>query len=73
MKVHKKVYQIPSGMAWVQRPSGLIKMEGSPLVYTNSQIRSDFCFPSKKDRKISIFPSNFVQSDPILAVRVNRG
>jgi hypothetical protein len=39
----------------------------------NSQNQSDFCCPSKKDRKISIFPSNFVQSDPILAVHVNRG
>jgi len=44
-----------------------------PLIYTNSQNRSNFCCPSKKDRKISIFPSDFVQSDPILAVRLNRG
>ncbi len=44
-----------------------------PLVYTNSQNRSDFCCPTKKDRKIFIFPSDFVQSDPIFAVRVNRG
>ncbi len=42
-------------------------------VYMNSQNRSNFCFLSKKDRKISIFPSDFVQSDLILAVRVNRG
>jgi hypothetical protein len=44
-----------------------------PLIYTNNQNRSNFCCPSKKDRKISIFPSDFVQSDQILAVRVNRG
>jgi hypothetical protein len=44
-----------------------------PLIYTNSLNRSNFCRPTKKDRKISIFPSDFVQSDLILAVRVNRG
>ena len=33
MKVHKKVYQMPSWMAWVQRPSGLIKMEGSTSTF----------------------------------------
>jgi hypothetical protein len=50
------------------------KVGSKPLVYTNSQNQSDFCCSSKKDRKISsIFPSDFVQSDPILAVCVNRG
>jgi hypothetical protein len=49
------------------------KREMIPLVYTNSQNWSDFFSSDQKDRNISIFPSDFVQSDPIFAVRVNRG
>ncbi len=44
-----------------------------PPVYTNSQNRIRLHKIGRRDRKISIFPSDFVQSDLILAVHVNAG
>ncbi len=68
--------QKQENIRWIEElvePSSYSYLSVLPLVYMNSQNRSDFCCPTKKDRKISIFPSDFVQSDLIFAVRVNRG
>ncbi len=44
-----------------------------PRVYTNSQNRIRLHKIGRKDRNFPISLSDFVQTDPILAVRVNGG
>jgi hypothetical protein len=44
-----------------------------PLFIRTAKIGPIFVVHPKKERKISIFPSDFVQSDPILAVHLNMG
>ncbi len=39
-KVHTKVIKMPRLTAWVQRPSGLIKMEGSARAFIQRRQRS---------------------------------
>ncbi len=51
----------------------LMQTQLLPPVYTNSQNQIRLHKIRRRDRKISIFPSDFVQLDPILTVRVNAG
>jgi hypothetical protein len=50
-----------------------MKMSTLPRVYTNSQNRIRLHKIGRKDRNFPISTSDFVQADPILAVRVNGG
>jgi hypothetical protein len=50
-----------------------MKMSTLPRVCMNSQNRIQLYKIGQKDRNFPISTSNFVQLDPILAVRVNRG